>query len=135
MPTGLNLDAATGAISGVPTEAGVSDVKVTLTDKLGLTSTIDLKLAVNAPLAIVKRSLPATKVGRSYSAHLHVLGGVAPERWTIARGSLPAGIHLNARTGALTGTPSAAGKSHVTISVSDKLGAASRTTFVLKVVG
>ena len=135
LPTGLNLDAATGAISGVPTEAGVSDVKVTLTDKLGLTSTIDLKLAVNAPLAIVKRSLPAAKVGRSYSAHLHVLGGVAPERWTIARGSLPAGIHLNARTGALTGTPSAAGKSHVTISVSDKLGAASRTTFVLKVVG
>ena len=129
----MNLDGASGAISGTPTTAGLSDVKVTLTDSIGLTSTVDLKLAVSAPLQIAKRALPTAKVGRAYRAHLHVLGGVTPFRWTIQRGSLPAGIHLNARTGALTGTPTKAGTSHVRFSVVDKLGAVSTLSFVLKV--
>lgn len=133
LPDGLSLDGRSGAITGTPTTVGLSDVKVTITDSIGLTSTVDLKLNVAAPLQIAKRGLPGATVGNAYTARLHVLGGVRPLRWTILRGKLPAGIQLNARTGALTGTPTKAGTAHVTISVTDKLGAVSRARFVLKV--
>jgi large repetitive protein len=133
VPTGLNLDGATGAITGTPTTAGVANIQVTVKDSIGLTQTIDLKLVVAAELQLVKRALPSAKTGRSYHAHLYVSGGVSPKRWTIIGGALPAGIHLNARTGALTGTPRHAGTAHIYVSVRDKLGAISRATFKLSV--
>jgi hypothetical protein len=132
LPTGLNLDGATGAITGTPTTAGAADVQVTIKDSLGLTQTIDLKLAVAAQLQLLRTSLRGAKVGAAYHARLHVSGGVAPRHWTV-RGKLPAGIHLNSRTGALSGTARHAGTSHFSITVADKLGAVSSARFTLKV--
>jgi large repetitive protein len=134
LPAGLTLDATTGAISGTPTAAGVSPVKVTVTDSLGLSQTIDLQIAVAKQLAIVKRALPAAKVRRAYSARLLALGGVAPRTWTIQRGSLPSGLRLNQRTGVISGKPKKAGRSTATIVVTDKLGVVSQATFSLRVI-
>jgi hypothetical protein len=133
LPTGLNLDASTGAISGTPTTAGAANVHVTLTDSLGLTQTVDVNLVVAAQLQLLKTTLPRAKTGHAFHARLHVLGGVAPRQWTVIGGKLPAGIHFNSRTGALSGTPTHAGIAHVLISVRDKLGAISRARFTLKV--
>ncbi len=134
LPAGLTLDSVKGAITGQPTAAGPTTVQLTVTDSLKLTSTVNLKIGVAAPLAIIKRALPAAKAGHAYRARVWTRGGVAPKSWTIVGGSLPAGIHLNARTGALTGAAKHAGRSRVTIEVSDKLGVVSKVTFVLKVV-
>jgi hypothetical protein len=133
LPDGLTLDAGKGTITGTPTTAGTSTVKVTVTDTLGLTSTIDLNVSIAQQLTLTKRPLRAAKVGAVYHARLLAQGGVVPKQWRILHGRLPAGIRLNAATGALSGTPRKAGTARITVRVRDQLGAVSTVTFVLKV--
>ncbi len=65
---------------------------------------------------------PAGQVGVAYSQQLTVTDGTAPFTWSISSGTLPAGLTLNASTGLLSGTPTAAGSSPVTIRVVDASG-------------
>jgi len=132
LPAGLTLDTATGLVSGTPTTAGAAAVKVSVKDALGLVNTLDVSVPVAAPLTIVRRALPAATVGSAYSARLRIVGGVAPRTWTA---KLPAGLRINARTGAISGTPRRAGTARITVEVTDKLGAASTAVFRLKVAG
>jgi len=59
------------------------------------------------PLAISTSSLPSGQLGAAYSATLVATGGTPPLNWTTTSGTLPAGLKLNASTGAITGTPTA----------------------------
>jgi hypothetical protein len=70
-------------------------------------------------LKITTTSLPAAISGTAYSQTLKASGGTAPLRWSVAP-ALPAGLSLDAATGAITGTPAAtsAGQSF-TFSVTD----------------
>ena len=52
-------------------------------------------------------------------ATLAASGGTMPYTWSIASGSLPTGLALNTSSGAITGTPSAAGTFNFTARVSD----------------
>jgi len=58
-------------------------------------------------LAITTTSLPNGVVRGGYSVTLGASGGNAPYSWSITGGALPAGLVLDAATGAITGTPSA----------------------------
>jgi len=136
LPSGLTMDAASGAISGTPTAAGKSTVKLTVTDTLGLTSTVNLPFTVAARLLVTKKPLPAATVGRAYKVTLRATGGVVPRTWRILGGNpglLPKGLKLNARTGVLSGTPKQAGTFRLRIQVTDKLSAKSAVGFVVKV--
>jgi hypothetical protein len=136
LPSGLALSPTTGEISGTPTSAGSSPLKVQVTDTLGLTATLDVPLTVAAKLAAVKKPLPAAKVGSLYRAKLGATGGVAPLKWNILGGKpglLPAGIKFNARTGAFSGTPTKAGVYRLRMQVVDKLGVKSALGIILKV--
>jgi hypothetical protein len=72
------------------------------------------------PIVISPASLPGGTVGTAYSATFTATGGLgAPYVFSLAAGShLPPGLSL-ASTGALTGTPTAAGTFTFTISVDD----------------
>ncbi len=59
-------------------------------------------------MTITTSSLPAGQVGVAYSATLAATGGNTPYTWSLTSGTLPAGLTLNAPTGAITGTPTAA---------------------------
>ncbi|MFL6030538.1 MAG: Ig domain-containing protein [Gaiellaceae bacterium] len=131
LPAGLELDEATGAIAGTATAAGSAAVKLTATDTLGLTTTLNVNLTVAAKLALVNKPLPAAKVGGAYAARLTVSGGVRPLKWK-ATGA-PTGLKLNAKTGALSGTPRKAGTYRITVRVTDKLGVQATSALVLKV--
>jgi|GEM_PF-3164616 len=61
------------------------------------------------PLAIVTDELTTGEVGSAYSEALYGAGGVLPYTWSIASGSLPAGLNLNSSSGVISGTPTAAG--------------------------
>jgi hypothetical protein len=77
-------------------------------------------LAVQVPpLAISTTSLTNGVVNVGYSATLTASGGTLPYTWSIADGSLPTGLTLNASTGAITGTPGSAGAFNFTVQVSD----------------
>src|SRR5262249_46614849 len=57
-------------------------------------------------------------VGVSYNTTLVGAGGKTPYGWTIASGTLPAGLTLTTG-GVITGTPSAAGSSDFTVRLTD----------------
>jgi hypothetical protein len=119
LPAGLTLNAGTGLLSGTPTTAGTSTFTVRVTDGAASTATAVLSIVVTAPLTIGTASLPSGLVGTAYSATLAATGGTSPYTWSIAAGTLPAGLSLNAATGAITGTPTVAGTSSVTFRVTD----------------
>ncbi|WP_326556718.1 DUF7927 domain-containing protein [Micromonospora sp. NBC_01796] len=62
---------------------------------------------------------PTGEVGVAYSVPLTVTAGTAPYVWSVSAGSLPPGVTLNASTGLLSGTPTAAGSFPFTVQVTD----------------
>ena len=80
-------------------------------------------------LTITTSSLPSGQVGAAYSATLAATGGTAPYSWTLASGSLPAGLVLNPSSGAIAGTPTAtANATALTFKVSDSSSSAQTQT-------
>jgi large repetitive protein len=136
LPAGLTMDAASGAITGTPTAAGTSNLKLTVRDSLGLTTTIAFPLTVAPRLLATKKPLPTATVGSAYRTTMRATGGVAPRKWRIIGGLpglLPKGLKLNAKTGEISGTPKQAGTFRLRIQVTDKLGAHSALGVILKV--
>jgi Putative Ig domain len=72
-----------------------------------------------APLAIATTTLPQGVNNVQYNATLTAAGGVPSYAWTVAQGSLPSGLTLNATSGMISGTPTAAGTSSFTVQASD----------------
>lgn len=120
---GIYLDAATGIISGTAGVAGVLAFTVRVTDLGG--AHVDRLYSINViaePLTL-SGDAPNGQVGVPYSFNYAVAGGVPPYVFDIASGVLPAGLAINAATGALTGTPTNAGSVFWTVRVTDTEGA------------
>jgi hypothetical protein len=69
-------------------------------------------------LVITTTSLSDGVVGTAYSATLTATGGNGTYTWSLASGSLPAGLSLSS-TGTISGTPTTAGSSSFTVRVTD----------------
>ena len=85
-----------------------------------------------SPLAISTTSLPAATISVAYSTTLAGTGGTTPYTWSLASGSLPAGLSLAGSTGVISGTPSAGGAASFTVKLTDQAGRT--TTAVLTLV-
>ena len=78
------------------------------------------QIAAEAAPAIDTNSLPNGFVNVPYLATLTAVGGTVPyNTWSIVGGALPAGLTLDAGSGAITGTPTSAGVFSFVVSVSD----------------
>ncbi|MBZ5623165.1 MAG: putative Ig domain-containing protein [Acidobacteriia bacterium] len=77
--------------------------------------------------------LPQGLVSTSYAQTFAVAGGTPAYTWSITAGSLPAGLSLNASTGAITGTPTTAATSSFTVNVVDSLGVGASRDFTLSI--
>jgi hypothetical protein len=78
-----------------------------------------VRLTVGSALGITTASLPGGTVGVAYSAQLQAAGGTPPYTWSVPSGSLPAGLTLDASTGAVSGTPSVSGLAFFTARATD----------------
>jgi hypothetical protein len=136
LPLGLSLNASTGEISGTPSATGTTNFTIEATDAASATDTQALSITVGATgtLAITTTSLPNGQVGSSYSQFLAATGGVTPYTWAVTVGSLPAGLSLNASTGEIFGTPSAAGPTSFTVMVTDANSATDTQGLTITVV-
>jgi hypothetical protein len=87
------------------------------------------------PPSIETTSLPGGTVGVAYSQRLSATGGNGTYGWSVSAGALPAGLSLNASSGVITGTPTAAGTSAFTARVtSDGLSDAQPLTITIVAV-
>ena len=121
-PKALSIDSSSGIISGTLTTSGSFPVTVTLRDSIGATVSHTYPLAVGNAVSITTTSLPNGSPNVPYSATLAAAGGSVPYHWSVLTGSLPAGLNLNAATGQISGTPTAAGAVQFTVQVTDFLG-------------
>jgi hypothetical protein len=139
LPTGLSLNAATGAITGTPLGTGTFSFQVIATNIAGNSVPVNLSIQAGLALAIVTTSpLPAGTVGVAYTPLTFQAAGVdgsyaATWGWAAQSGSsLPAGITFTT-AGVLSGTPSAAGTYNINVTVTN--GSTNATSPFTIVVG
>jgi hypothetical protein len=145
LPGGLSINTSTGVISGTPTTATATPaaVTITVTDSTSPThltaSTTGLTINITTGLTITNTALPNGMVGTAYTASETGNGGVSP--LTYSATGLPAGLSINATSGAISGTPTTAtsGAVPVTITVTDSTTpthqTASTTGLTINIIG
>ncbi len=135
LPEGLALS-ATGVLSGKPAAAGAASFSVTVTDSAQNTARAQFTASVKAGITVVTpAALPTAYVGSFYGEQLSATGGSGTGyAWSVAGPAaaragvrrmtatgLPDGLTLSA-DGWITGTPTAAGSSAATVTVTDSAG-------------
>jgi len=128
-----NLSPDGGSQVQTPAATGTYTYTMTCTSAAGSQSASAM-LTVQAvpPLSITSSSLPNGQIGTAYSTTLAATGGIAPYSWSVTSGALPAGLSLNASSGAITGTPTAAGSNMaLTFQVADSEKSAQSKTSTL----
>lgn len=84
-------------------------------------------------LMISTTTLPDGVLNAAYTAALQSTGGAGTITWSLAAGTLPTGLTLNPSTGAITGTPSAAGTSPITVEATDSASPPNSVTTALSI--
>jgi hypothetical protein len=138
LPPGLKLDEtasdpATGkiVISGTPTTAGPFQVTVTAMDDGGKTGTLKYTHTIYNALQLMPIGDRSVTVVTAFNAAASAVGGLAP--YTYSAIGLPAGVSINASTGAMSGLPTIPGRYLPSITVKDAMNGTFSTSFVLTV--
>jgi hypothetical protein len=98
------------AIESTPSTAGTYNVVLTVTDSAtpAAQKSVPFGLTIVPKLVITSGNPPDGLIGTAYNFTFTTSGGKPPITWGFSTGALPAGLSLDASTGAITGTPTTA---------------------------
>ena len=121
LPPGVTLS-TTGVLAGTPTAEGSYQFVVKAQNGSPF-DTETYTLAVRQAVS-VKPTLASARaeVGIRFGATATATGGTGTYTWTLASGTLPAGLALNAASGAVAGTPQSAGNFAFALTATDAEG-------------
>jgi hypothetical protein len=125
LPGGLSINTSTGTITGNPTAAGTFSVTLSAANSAGMGSaTLAITINSSASAPVISSSLAATgTVGTAFSYQIAASGSPT----SFGATGLPAGLNIDTGTGAITGTPTVAGTSNVSISATNGSGTGTAT--------
>ena len=143
LPAGLEFDAATRTLGGMPTAAtdGAVEVTYTATDDDGDTATLTFTIAIPEEGTVPVFAADASINDQTYTAETTITDWVLPEasgsdgELTYSVSALPAGLEFDAATRTLGGTPTTAtdGAVEVTYTATDDNSATATLTFTITV--
>ena len=129
LPAGLSIVAATGAITGTPTAVGTTNVLLGATNATGTdnaTLVVTVAAAGAAPDITNNPLTAAGNVGTPFGFTITATG--TPTRYSAT--PLPAGLKINATTGAITGTPTTMGNTNVLLGATNATGTDNATLII-----
>ena len=118
LPSGLSVNAATGLISGTPTQSGTFNATISATNLGGSDSETLVLTVLPAPPAITSATTANTNVGSAFS--YQIAASNSPTSYGAT--NLPSGITVNTLTGVISGTPTQTGTFNSNISATNAGG-------------
>jgi hypothetical protein len=120
LPPGMSIG-SNGVVTGTPTAAGDFTFVVQVSDG-GRSDSETYTLTVVEELKITQAKAPASEIGQPFVMELKATGGRPALAWSLAGGTLPAGLTLDAAAGVIGGKPALAGSYPLKLAVTDQLG-------------
>lgn len=122
LPSGLTLDASTGAVTGTPDALGVYAFVLTADNGVGDPVSVEFAGVVHqAPTATTPPVVGELRTGTPVRIDLSVPGTPAPT-YRVSAGSLPDGLTLDPVTGLLSGTPTTPGDYSFSVTADNGVG-------------
>src|ERR1039458_9810995 len=131
IPPGLVVNSF-GTIVGTPRTGGTYAFNLIVVDARQASVAKGLSIIITAPLTVTTTTLPSSTVGQSYSQTLYATGGTPPYQWAVGAG-FPTALTLDAASGTVSGTPTAAGTFSFLVQVTDSAKASSTGTLSLTI--
>ncbi|MGO4623001.1 putative Ig domain-containing protein [Ensifer sp. 2TAB8] len=119
-----------------PGYSGADSFTYTAMNVTGTSPPATVTVTVSAPtfaFTPAAGALEGGAVGRAYSQPISAANGMAPYRYAVSTGALPAGLRLDASTGAITGTPTAEGSHGFAVTVTDANGASGSASYTVAI--
>jgi hypothetical protein len=133
LPAGLSINSSTGLISGTPSAAGTSSVTATATDTTGASGSTSFTWTVNSQggntVTVTNPGNQTSTVGTAVSLQIHASDSASGQTLTYSATGLPAGLSINSSSGLISGTPTTAATSSVTVTAKDTTGASGSASF------
>ena len=129
LPDGMTITSS-GILKGTPTEAGTYSITFTASNSAGEDeTTIDLTVIDVKP--VISVAVRPAIVGKEYTLSFRASSGTGEITWELS-GTLPEGLEFDSDTATISGTPTEAGVTRMTITATNTGGTATRA-FDLKV--
>ncbi|WP_396140616.1 choice-of-anchor D domain-containing protein [Flavobacterium sp.] len=130
LPAGLTINATTGVISGTPSATSTASVTVTATNGAGSGSnTISFSIVLPPPPIVTASTFSGT-VGTAFSNNIVATNLPTSYAYT---GVLPGGLSFDTTTGAITGTPTVAASSTISVTATNAGGTSTAATITFNI--
>jgi hypothetical protein len=124
LPAGLSVNTSNGAISGTPASAGTASVTIGAANAGG-TGTATLVLTINPAAPTIPGITSALSASGTVGAAFSYTITASHSPTSYGAANLPAGLSVNSGSGVISGTPTSAATTDVTLSAANAAGTGS----------